>query len=304
MSIQKFLDPKNDFAFKKIFGTEKNKTILIRFINDILDFKKEKKIKDVTFLNTSQDPETESKKQSIVDVLCKDQRGRQYIVEMQIAHGKGFEKRAQYYAARAYSSQMHVGEKYENLKEIIFLAITDFEMFPGKPGYLSTHVTLDRETFTHDLKDFYFSFLELPKFNKDIKDLKSIVDKWAYFFKNAPTTTPEQLDEIAANDQIIKKAFEALDQFYWTEEEIKKYEQEMKRALDEQAILAQRFDQGVAQGIAEGVAQGVLQVALNLLKQAIPIQTIQTVTNLSSAELIQLQNQLSQPANKKKRRSS
>ena len=94
--VSKFLDPKNDVAFRKIFGTEKNKDLLIHFLNDMIDFKGKKLIQEVTFLKTIQDPETMAKKTSIVDILCKDEKGNQYIVEMQVAKEKGFVKRAQY----------------------------------------------------------------------------------------------------------------------------------------------------------------------------------------------------------------
>src|ERR1700722_13666818 len=110
--LSKFLDPKNDVAFKKIFGTEKNKDILIHFLNDMITFKERAPIKDVTFLKTIQDPEIAVNKTSIVDILCRDENENTYIVEMQVAKEKGFEKRAQYYASKAYISQMHVGGEY------------------------------------------------------------------------------------------------------------------------------------------------------------------------------------------------
>lgn len=236
MTFGKFLDPKNDFAFKRIFGTEKNKDILIHFLNDMLDFKVGKRITKVDFLKTTQDPKVAYKKQSIVDVLCRDEQGSQYIVEMQVAYAPGFEKRAQFYAARAYANQMKVGEAYHELKEIIFLAITDFVMFPEKPGYYSTHVTLDADTLTRDLKDFSFSFLELPKFNKTVDQLETLIDKWAYFFKHASHIGPEALDKLIGDDLILKQAYHALDQFYWTEEELNTYEQELKSIRDGKAI--------------------------------------------------------------------
>ena len=103
MSLGKFLDPKNDFAFKRIFGSARNKGILVHFINDMLRFTGDNAVVEVVLLKTIQDPEIASKKQSLVDVLCTDQKGSQYIIEMQVAKTKGFEKRAQYYAAKAYS---------------------------------------------------------------------------------------------------------------------------------------------------------------------------------------------------------
>src|SRR5688572_24235027 len=166
MSVIKFLDPKNDFAFKQVFGTEKNKDVLIHFLNDVLDTNNRGTIVDIEFLKPSQDPEIIYKKQSVVDVLCKDSSGVKYIVEMQVAHSTGFEKRAQYYATKAYCSQMVKGGKYPDLKEVIFLAITNFVMFPKKASFKSDHVILDKETHEHDLKDFSFTFIELPKFEK------------------------------------------------------------------------------------------------------------------------------------------
>src|SRR5471030_1006409 len=131
----KFFDPKNDFAFKKIFGTERNKDILIHFLNDMITFRENSPIREVTFLKTIQDPEIAAKKTSIVDILCCDEKGNRYIVEMQVAKEKGFEKRAIYYASKAYVSQMVECGQYEDLKEVIFLAITDFIMFQKKKDY-------------------------------------------------------------------------------------------------------------------------------------------------------------------------
>ena len=85
MAFSKFLDPKNDFLFRRLFGTEKNKDILIYFINSILHLMDKDAVQDVTYLKTTQDPEIAYKKQSIVDVLCRDQKGTQFIIEMQVA---------------------------------------------------------------------------------------------------------------------------------------------------------------------------------------------------------------------------
>lgn len=126
MAMSKFLDPKNDFAFRRIFGSVNNKDILIHFINDILNLTGINHITDVSFASPIQDPVIASQKQSIVDVLCTDSRGIQTIVEMQVAKTTGFEKRAQFYAAKAYFSQANIGDKYHNLKGVVFIAITDF----------------------------------------------------------------------------------------------------------------------------------------------------------------------------------
>ena len=254
--FSKYLDPKNDYAFKQVFGTEKNKKILIAFLNDMVVF--EKPIVDVTFLKTHQDPEIASKKMSIVDVLCKDQDGTLYIVEMQVADQQGFEKRAQYYAAKAYISQMNSGDPlYQDLKEVIFLAITDFVMFPEKEAFKSDHVILDKDSFEHDLRAFSFTFLELGKFHKTQDQLVSMVDKWAWFFKNAATTSQEDLAALFHEDTAIVEAYEAVNRFHWNEESMMIYEDVLKRDRDHHAILNASMEKGIAKGIAVGRAEGI-----------------------------------------------
>jgi len=292
MAISKFLDPKNDFAFKKIFGNEKNKSILISFLNDILGFRKGEKIKEVTFLNNILDPDTQAKKQSIVDVLCVDEKGTQYIVEMQVARYSGFEKRAQYYAAKAYVNQMREGEAYHNLKEIIFLAITDFEMFPDKTVYQSNHIILDQDSHDHDLKDFSFCFLELPKFTKTIDELETTVDKWMYFFKHAPETTMAELQEAIGENTAIRDAYHVLDRYYWTDKEINTYEQMKKIDLDNKVVLEaaldRKFDEGKAEGLAEGekAKKDTLRaIARELLARGISMNEITVMTGLTEEEI-------------------
>jgi predicted transposase/invertase (TIGR01784 family) len=287
MLLTKFLDPKNDISFKKIFGTKKNKDILIHFLNDMVVFKEGKPIVDVTFLKTIQDPEISSKKTSIVDILCEDQDKNTYIVEMQVAQHKGFEKRAQYYASKAYVSQMEKGGVYENLKEVIFIAIANFTMFPGKESYKSDHVILDRENHQHDLKDFSFTFLELEKFTKTKDQLKTMIEKWAYFFKHAEETSEEDLHKIFENDAIILRAYDELDRFHWQEEELRAYEAVVKHEMDYQASLDFKFEQGIAKGKAERE----IEITKNMLKQGLSIQNISSATGLSAKEVKKIQEE-------------
>ena len=299
--IERFLDPKNDFAFKKIFGTEKNRDILIHFLNDVLDFSDHAKIEEVTFLPTIQDPDIASKKESLVDVICTDQFGKKHIVEMQVSKFKGFEKRAQYYAAKAYSGQLHEGEAYHKLKEVIFLAIADFVMFPDKLSYKSDHIILDKETNAHNLKDFSFSFLELPKFKKERHELITMTEHWCYFFKHAPTTKPEDIDTILRGIPILERAYTALEAANWTEEELNAYEAAKKQRIDAEAIRAQILDEGLTigrqegerigrqEGIQEGERMGrqeeAIAIARNMLAMGLDIGVIIQATGLPKEEI-------------------
>lgn len=275
--FSKFLDPKNDIAFKKIFGSEKNKDILIHFLNDMLQFKKKQPIIGIKFLNTVQDPDIAARKTSVVDIMCKDSSDNSYIVEMQITKEKGFIKRAQYYAAKAYGSQLGIGGKYKNLKEIIFLAIADFVMFPDKVNYKSDHITLDRDSHEHDLKDFSFTFLELGKFNVPIDQLKTMIEKWAYFFKHANETNQEDLAKIIGSDLIIKKAYEELDHFNWNEQELQDYEAATKKAMDYEAAMEQKYDEGK---VAEKI-----KMATKCLNENMDLELIVKLTELSVEEI-------------------
>ena len=296
MAISKFLDPKNDVAFKKVFGSEKHKDILIHFINDILELQGNNQIEDVEYLSPIQDPEIASKKQSIVDVLCKDKNGIQIIVEMQVAPTKGFQKRAQYYAAKAYSRQLNSGQEedgiYQNLKEVIFIAIADCIIFPDKSEYKSDHVILDKNNYDHDLQDFSFTFIELPKFKKDkIEELSNIVEKWCFFFKNAAKTSEEDLKKLIGSDLVIEQAYDALSQFNWSEKELVSYDQEIKRIRDNIAALDYQYDKGIEKGIAIGEAK-LMEVIHRMLKENTDIKFIASVTGLSTDEILKLKNKL------------
>ena len=309
MAITKFLDPKNDVAFRRIFGTEKNKDILIHFINDVLELKDGDKIKEITFLPTVAVPEIAAKKQSVVDVLCKDENGVQLIIEMQVSPQEGFEKRAQYYAAKAYSRQLNKGKeegaRYIDLKAVVFIAITDNIIFKDKIFYKSDHIILDKESYSHDLKDFSFTFIELPKFKiTDINLLTNIIEKWCYFFKNANKTSEADLRKLIGSDFVIERAYEELNQFNWTEEELLTYEQETKRIMDNQAAEDYKIKQmklqvieaeikGKAEGIEIGEAR--LREEKNMIARAMlldgdSVEKIARITGLSVEKINELKS--------------
>ena len=220
---------------------------------------------------------------------------------MQVAKEKGFEKRAQYYASKAYISQASAGGEYHDRKEVIFLAIADFVMFPKKTSYKSDHVILDKESHENDLKDFSFTFIELPKFEKKIEALLNMVEKWCFFFKHAEETSERDLKMLIGQDPIIERAYEELDRFSWNQQELLTYNQAEKYEKTYHASLSQKFDEGKAKGRAEGeklglqkgeklgIAKGqklaIFQVAQNLLDKGFDVQTIQTVTSLSTKEI-------------------
>ena len=307
---KKFLDPKYDSAFKKIFGSEQNKDLLIHFLNDVLILEEDRHIQDISFLPPVQDIDIAIQKQSIVDVLCKDDKGDQYIVEMQYAPMQGFQERALHYASKAYGGQMLKGDyQYKDLKKIIFLAITNHILFPDEPLYKGRHLILHETSLKNYLKGMVFYFFELPKFKMKIGELTTLEEKWLYFLKHASETSDADVPKISGSDHIIDQAYEALNRFSWSKEELQAYEQDEKRQLDLQASfdytkaegLAEGLAQGLEKGLAEGLEKGLTEglekgkveekrnITKKLLKQSIPIEVIVTVTGLTKNEIEELQ---------------
>jgi predicted transposase/invertase (TIGR01784 family) len=205
-----FINPKIDFAFKKIFGSEESKAILISFLNAIL-YQENPVIQDLEILNPYQAPKIAGIKDSYLDVKAKITEDKTVIIEMQVLNVESFEKRILYNAAKAYSIQLSVGEDYHLLNPVIALTITDFEMFPQGNGaqpdkVISCYRLKEKETLTDYSDDIELFFVELPKFRKTLEQLQTLTDKWLYFLKSAKIlkSVPACMEAVAE----LKQAFE------------------------------------------------------------------------------------------------
>lgn len=229
----KFVDVKNDIAFRKIFGNEKKKVILISFLNAVLGLEGKDRVKDVALLNPFQLPRIAGEKSSIIDVKATDEKGATFIVEMQVAEPAGFDKRVLYYTSKDYAGQINIGEEYPKLRPVYFIGVLDFKYFSGK-NYLSSHLIIEEETGACVFKDMKFRFIELPKFNKKVNELKNIIDKWTFFIKNADEleVMPDNVD-----DEGLKEAYEEAAQHNWTREEYDAYIYAGIRVQDEKGRM-------------------------------------------------------------------
>lgn len=215
-----FADIKNDVAFRKIFGNKKKTQILISFLNAVLQLEGKRRIVAVKIENPYQFPRIAGEKSSIIDVRATEDSGRQFVVEMQVAESDGFDKRVQYYASRDYSMQITSGEDYIKLKPTVFVGILNFSFFAGT-DYLCYHSLLDEKTYENKLKDIRFAFIELPKFKKKEQELKTLIDKWTYFIKNAPKleVIPDNVD-----DEGLREAYLDADKHKWKKAELIAYD--------------------------------------------------------------------------------
>lgn len=269
----KFVDVKNDIAFRKIFGNEQKKIILISFLNAVLGLEGDDRIADVTLLNPYQLPRIIGEKSSIIDVKAQDIKGATFIVEMQVAEPAGFDKRVLYYTSKDYAGQINVGDEYPKLRPVYFIGVLNFNYFQGK-NYLSSHLIVDEETGECVFKDMKFRFIELKKFNKKAHELQNIVDKWTFFIKNADEleVMPDNVD-----DDGLREAYTVAAQHNWTKDEFDAYIYAGMRAQDERGIVERAIERAI-----ESQKQGLV---ISMHKEGLPMNMIAKISNLSDDEV-------------------
>ena len=278
-----FVDVKNDIAFRKIFGNENKKVILISFLNAVLHLEGDKRIKSIAIENPFQLPILPNMKASIIDVKAKDFRGNTFIIEMQVADVVSMDKRLLYYTSKEYSQQIVSGDKYTELNPVIFIGIFDFEFTEGS-DYFSHHAICNVETKERIIKDMDFYFIELSKFNKIAKDLDNITDKWIYFIKEA-----ENLDVIPENlnDEGLTEAYADANKNTWTKEELAAYDYAAMREQDEKG----REQKAEQRGEQKGEQKKETQLVIEFWKNGVPIEIIAKSTKLKVEQVQEIINE-------------
>jgi len=257
MTRPTFADPKTDFAFKRIFGSEEHKDVLVAFLNDMLDLDAPHRIVSVELLPPEQRPAVAELKLSIVDVKCTDARGVTYVVEMQVLQVEGFEKRVVYNVAKAYVNQIARGELYPDLNDVVGITICDFVLWPDNGDraipMLSRWEMTERRTGARDLGQIQLVFLELPKFDSTRPPV-SVVEKWAYFFREADNLSV--VPEVLAAHPFVD-ALEAARTAGFTAAEWEAYILAGIALQNERGALSVAEKRGREQGLRDGREQGL-----------------------------------------------
>jgi len=241
-----FINPKTDFAFKKIFGSEQNPEILISFLNSLL-YGGQPRITSLEIINPYLAPKIQGIKDTFLDIKAKLTDETTVIIEMQVLNLAGFEKRILYNAAKAYSIQLETGDDYTLLNPVIALTLTDFEMFENLPQVISNFVLKEKKVLTdYPINDLELVFVELPKFTKELDELETLADKWIYFIKSARglETIPETMAEVPE----IRKAFEVANQANLTREELEALLQREMYIHDQRNAIKLALRQGIQLG--------------------------------------------------------
>ena len=261
----KYFNPYTDFGFKKLFGEEANKDLLIDFLNSLLP--EEHFIRTLEFRNVEQLGFSESERRAVFDIFCQAKSGERFVVEMQKAKQRYFKDRALFYVSRPIVEQAVRGGWNFKLAAVYLVGILDFEYDEGE----------ERRKFMRDvtLKDqdgdqFYdklrFKFLQMPLFNKTDAELETQQDKWVYFLKNL-----EDFDSIPSilREPVFEKAFHTAELAAMSPEERDRYEANLQIYRDNYAAMETAIldglDKGRTEGRAEGRAEGRIEDIISLL---------------------------------------
>ncbi len=285
-----FINPKIDFAFKKIFGSEDSKDILISFLNALI-YEEKPVIQDLEILNPYLAPKIRGVKDTYLDIKARikseDNSDRNVIIEMQVLNVEGFEKRILYNAAKSYSTQLASGQSYNLLNPVIALTITDFVMFPDLEKVMSRFVLKEKDyLIDYPIYDIELIFVELPKFKKQLSELKFINDKWLYFLTEARSLV--QVPEIMAEVPEIKKAFYIANQANLSLDELEDQEKSEIFIQDQRGAITKAIKDGLQQGMHQGIQQGIQQNKLEMARKMLNLiddQVICQITGLSITEL-------------------
>ena len=286
----KFINPKTDFAFKKIFGSDQSHAILISFLNGML-YDSNPTIQELEILNPYQAPKVLGIKATYLDIRAKLNSGNMVIIEMQVLNVAGFEKRVLYNAAKAYSMQLDSGQSYVKLNPVIALTIVDFELFPGVKEVISRFVLKERQMLIdYPINDLELVFVELPKFKLTLDQLVTLTDQWLYFFQNAPglRSVPSTMREVPE----IQQAFSIAEEARLTRDEIDELERQSFYIYNQEGALVKAtedaeqrgLERGLEQGLERGLEQGKLDVARRLLT-LLDDEAIAQSTGLSIEEI-------------------
>ncbi|MBR6980856.1 MAG: Rpn family recombination-promoting nuclease/putative transposase [Prevotella sp.] len=288
----KYINPFTDFGFKRLFGTEMNKELLISFLNSLLHNQEE--ITDIRYRNTEQLGSGIMDRKAIFDVYCQNTAGEYFIVEMQKAEQDYFKDRSVFYATFPIRDQAQPGSNWDfKLKGVYTVGILDF-VFPDDeyaPDCMHHEVKLmdveDKHVFYDKLT---FVYLEMPKFNKTEDQLETMMDKWLYVLRNLSRLMERPA---ALQERVFNRLFEQAEIARFSKNELFDYEESLKVYRDLFNVVntaegkgytkgkAEGLEEGIAKGKAEGREEEKVEVAKKLLALGTDINIVRQATGLS-----------------------
>ncbi len=276
---EKYINPFTDYGFKRLFGEEPNKDLLLDFLNELLK-DQEGKITELSYLPSEKLPISVGDRRAIFDIYCTNEKGEQFIVEMQKAEQKFFKDRTIFYSTFPIQEQARNKDRFWNfeLKAVYTIGILDFVFEESDPDKFRHDIKLtEQETKKVFYDKLTFIYLEMPKFNKTEKELETRFEKWMFVLKNLPKLEriPSELKE-----KIFLKLFETAEIAKLNPNEYKQYEASVNAYRDIFNIKNTYLE--------KGKIEGKIEIAKEMLKDNEPVEKIIKYTGLTEKEIKEL----------------
>lgn len=284
--VEKYINPFTDYGFKRLFGEEPSKVLLLDFLNELLR-DEQGTITELTYLKSDRLGNSEEDRKAVFDLYCQNDKGEKFIVELQKSKQKFFKDRTVYYSTFPIREQAQRGSNWNfELNAVYTVAILDFVFDEDKrePNKYRYDVKLtDTETCEVFYDKLTFIYLEMPKFHKPVHALESRFEKWMYVIRNL-----NKLDRIPdeLREGIFERLFELAEVARFTPEQYEAYEDSLKYYRD----LKNTLDTAREEAREEGISEGIQKVALELIRKKINDEIILSSTGLTAEQLLLLKN--------------
>jgi predicted transposase/invertase (TIGR01784 family) len=276
----RLLPPSNNFIFKALLV--KNELIVIDILNSFPEFQGDKKITEIKILNPELLKSTDSEKLSILDIRTKDERGRNFLIEMQGSPHPFFPERLLFYWSKVYGGSLQKGMKYEGLSEVYSITFLNQNLIKNTEDFHTTFQLLDSKTgkilLTEHLE---MHIVEPGKVSNSISDIKSSLESWAYFFKEVHTLKEVTLQDLRSKNPMIEKAIEELEYLSQDEKTRQIYEEQLKAEFDYNSGIYAAFRDGKL----EGKLETQFETARKMREEGFHSEQIIKITGLSEDEL-------------------
>ena len=283
---ERYINPYTDFGFKKLFGTEMNKDLLISFLNAL--FNGHEVVRNVTYLNGEHFGDSYRDRKAIFDVYCENEQGEKFIVEMQKAEQTYFKDRSVYYATTPIRQQAPKGKWDYHLEDVYTVGILNFE-FPNNEYPADSY---RHEVKLKDVEDnhvFYdkltFVYLEMPKFNKSEDELETMFDKWMFVLRNLSRLLERPK---ALQDRVFQKLFEQAEIAKYSDAERRLYEASQKEYWDYTSTLETAQRKGLQLGIQHGIQKEKMETIHRLKAMGLSVEQIAQGADMDVKEVKKL----------------
>ena len=280
-----YLDPRNDLAFKRVFGEHKN--LCISLLNSMLPLDETQQIVSIEYQTGELLPQIGVLRNSIVDVRCTDTKGRQFLVEMQMYWTESFKKRVLLNASKAYIMQLDKAEEYKFLQPVYALNFVNetFEKSPGMQHEYYHHYKIVNVNHTEiQIEGLEFIFIELTKFTPQNKGEKKLRELWLRFLTEINERTEKIPDELLANND-TREAINYMEIGAYSKGQLLTYDDIRGSIMTERSNLSEAEEKGRSEGKIEGKIEGKAEMIRNSYKAGIPVETIAIISGFTEEEV-------------------